>query len=217
MRSSAIPAALLAVLTAAANAQVFYNTTTRMLECPPGRNAFCDDYLPLSSNVIIRCYGRRAVPANCNDNLAGVYPIGIKDSAKCFDSLNGVVACSYNGFVYPDGGNPYQLPAAFAQYLQGTNASSTNTSTTPTMSMNLPSGPGFVMPTPKPTSVPLAPGSGGFYNVTTVTGSGLASLTGHFPIPRPTAPIISGASRSVISIALSLLLGALICVVVCYM
>ncbi|KAL8670931.1 MAG: hypothetical protein Q9168_004546 [Polycauliona sp. 1 TL-2023] len=181
-----------------------------MLECSSGRRTFCDNYLPLSTNVIIRCYGRRAVPANCNDNLAGIYPVGVKDSAKCFDSLNGVVACYYNGFVYPDGGNPFQLPAAFAQYLQGTNSSSTNTSTTSTISLNLPSGITPATPTAKPTGLPLAPGSGTYYNLTTPTGSGHATPTGNFPILRPTAPFISAASRPLISIALTLLLGAMI-------
>ncbi|KAI4260574.1 MAG: hypothetical protein L6R42_003999 [Xanthoria sp. 1 TBL-2021] len=163
-----------------------------MLECPYGGRTFCDDYMPLSTNIIIRCYGRRAVPANCNDNLAGISPIGVKDSAKCFDSLNGVVACYYNGFVYPDAGNPFRLPAAFSQYLHDTNASSTNTSTTSTMSM---SGSRPATPTPRPTGVPLAPGSGGYYNATTLAGTALATLTGGFSLPRPTAPFVNAASR----------------------
>ncbi|KAI4110345.1 MAG: hypothetical protein LQ339_001512 [Xanthoria mediterranea] len=203
-----------------------------MLECPYAGRMFCDDYMPLSTNIIIRCYGRRAVPANCNDNLAGISPVGVKDSAMCFDSLNGVVACYYNGFVYPDDGNPFRLPAAFAQYLHDTNASSTNSSAASTMStvplwptssgmltvagLNLHAGSGPAMATPRPTGGPLAPGSGGYYNLTTVTGSGLATLTGGFSIPRPSAPpFISGASKLAIGTVFLLVATAMICLVLC--
>ncbi|CAO1597773.1 hypothetical protein XANCAGTX0491_001570 [Xanthoria calcicola] len=214
MKFSTLPTALFALVAASAHAQVFYNSTSHMLECPYGGRMFCDDYMPLSTNIIIRCYGRRAVPANCNDNLAGISPVGVKDSAMCFDSLNGVVACYYNGFVYPDAGNPFRLPAAFAQYLHDTNASSTNSSTTSTMSLNLHSGP--AMPTPRPTGVPLAPGSGGYYNLTTVTGSGLATLTGGFSRPRPSAPpFISGAPRLAIGKVFLHVATAMICLVLC--
>ncbi|CAL8575625.1 hypothetical protein XPA_001538 [Xanthoria parietina] len=150
----------------------------------------------------------------------------------CFDSLNGVVACYYNGFVYPDAGNPFRLPAAFAQYLHNTNASSTNSSTTSTMStvplsptssgmltaaaLNLHSGSGPAMPTPRPTGVPLSPGSAGYYNLTTVTGPGLATLTGGFSRPRPSAPpFISGASKLAIGTVFLLVATAMICLVLC--
>ncbi|KAL8751676.1 MAG: hypothetical protein Q9199_006251 [Rusavskia elegans] len=135
----------------------------------------------------------------------------LQTATTSFDSLNGVVACYYNGFVYPDAGNPFRLPAAFSQYLHDTNASSTNTSTTSTMSMvrlwpiissmltaadlNFQSGSRPATPTPRPTGVPLAPGSGGYYNATTVAGTALATLTGGFSLPRPTAPFVNAASR----------------------
>ncbi|KAL8804538.1 MAG: hypothetical protein Q9223_005670 [Gallowayella weberi] len=205
-----------------------------MLECPyGGGRSYCGSYMPLSSNIIIRCYGRRAVPANCDDNLAGIDPVGVKSSALCFDSLNGVVACYYDGFVYPDGGNRFPLPAAFAQFIHNT---TTNTSSA---AISIPSAIGMAspgsnivlvltkagynfstghhptMPAPRITGVPGGlpggpggpggPGSGGYYNMTTVTGSGLATLTGVYQSPqhaRPTTTFTGGSSSLTVSVCL---------------
>ena len=71
------------------------------------------------------------------------------------------------------------------------------------------SGRSSAMPTARPTGVPIAPGSGGYYNLTTVTGSGLATLTEVFSPPRPTTPFISAASSLTMCMYTGMLFGIL--------
>lgn len=54
--------------------------------------------------------------------------------------MAGGAACYYDGLVYPDDGNTYALPPGWTQFLHNaTNGSlTTTTSTTSTISMNLP-------------------------------------------------------------------------------
>lgn len=65
----------------------------------------------LSSNIIIRCTAGVGQPGNCNDNLAGLDPIGVKSNALCYQSTDvaGDAACSFNGTAYPDSGTPYKI------------------------------------------------------------------------------------------------------------
>ncbi|MCJ1381596.1 hypothetical protein MMC17_004707 [Xylographa soralifera] len=66
-----------------AHAQVTVNGTTAF-QCPgaaAGKN-FCAA-ASLTSNIIIRCAGTVGQPGNCDDNLAGVPPVGVKDFAPC--------------------------------------------------------------------------------------------------------------------------------------
>jgi hypothetical protein len=52
----------------------------------------------LKTNIIIRCVDGCPQPGNCNDNLAGVPPVGVKVNALCYqDSATaGNAACTFN-------------------------------------------------------------------------------------------------------------------------
>lgn len=76
--------------------------------------------------------------------------------------------------------------------------------------LNFPSGYGPNLPTAKTTGAAVAPGSGGYYNITTVTGPGLATLTGLYLHPRPTAPFTSIASRLVLGVCTGMSLAVLV-------
>ncbi|KAF6221243.1 hypothetical protein HO133_002098 [Letharia lupina] len=100
---------LLTANAAPATAQVTFNTSTYQFICPstPPNAAYCAGP-SLTSNIIIRCTGTSGQAGNCNDNLAGVPPLGVKDFAPCYESspAAGDAACSYGGTVYPDGVGP---------------------------------------------------------------------------------------------------------------
>jgi len=94
-----------------ATAQVVYeNGEYKCLGESAGKD-FCAG-TSLETNIIIRCTGEKGQPGNCNDNLAGVPPVGVKTFAPCYQSSNsaGDAACSYNGMAYPDSGEPYPIP-----------------------------------------------------------------------------------------------------------
>ncbi|OCL11237.1 hypothetical protein AOQ84DRAFT_386971 [Glonium stellatum] len=68
----------------------------------------------LSTNIIVRCTNGIGQPGNCNDNLAGIPPVGVKPFAPCYQTSDvaGDAACSWNGIAYPDNGSPYPIPGA---------------------------------------------------------------------------------------------------------
>ncbi|MCJ1370665.1 hypothetical protein MMC20_001878 [Loxospora ochrophaea] len=109
-----------------------------------GSNVCASD--SLTSNIIIRCSNGTGYAGNCNDELAGLPPIGVKLSALCVSSLlshssslslipnlgyesgnmTGDAACSFNSMVYPDSGDPYPVPGSSSAAM---NSSSNDTST----------------------------------------------------------------------------------------
>ncbi|MCJ1245384.1 hypothetical protein MMC30_002588 [Trapelia coarctata] len=104
-------AAVLATYLTAINAQVVYTNGTFQCLGPAADKNFCAGD-SLSTNIIIRCTGTKGQPGNCNDNLAGVPPVGVKTFAPCFQTSNttGDAACSYNGIAYPsDGRAPFNI------------------------------------------------------------------------------------------------------------
>ncbi|KAF6232759.1 hypothetical protein HO173_008973 [Letharia columbiana] len=109
MHLSPILPLLLITTAAPATAQVIFNTSTYQFICPstPPNAAYCAGP-SLTSNIIIRCTGTSGQAGNCNDNLAGVPPLGVKGFAPCDESspTAGDAACSYGGTVYPDGVGP---------------------------------------------------------------------------------------------------------------
>ena len=69
----------------------------------------------LSSNIIIRCDAGKGYAGNCNDDLTGVDPPGVKAEALCYQSSSttGDAACSYGGLVYPlNRSAPYRIPSS---------------------------------------------------------------------------------------------------------
>ncbi|KAF7507491.1 hypothetical protein GJ744_010422 [Endocarpon pusillum] len=106
---SAIALALIGA--AYTSAQVEYNNGSFVCAEPDAN--YCAGN-SLSTNIIIRCTGTEGQPGNCNDNLAGIPPVGVKSSATCYQSSPsaGDAACSFNGIVYPeDGSEPFPVPS----------------------------------------------------------------------------------------------------------
>lgn len=107
-------AALVAGLHTFADAQITVNDNGT-ISCPATGSAFCAGD-SLSTNIIVRCPtpGGQGQPGNCNDNLAGVPPVGVKLFAPCYQTspTAGDAACSYNGIAYPDSGASYAIPGA---------------------------------------------------------------------------------------------------------
>jgi hypothetical protein len=97
-------AIIAAALASAASAQVTYDPNTGKFTCAVPNGVYCAGD-SLSTNIIIRCSNGVGQPGNCNDNLAGIPPVGVKSSALCYQSSLTAAdgACSYNGVAYPDG------------------------------------------------------------------------------------------------------------------
>ncbi|KAK3081436.1 hypothetical protein LTS18_006672 [Coniosporium uncinatum] len=106
-------AALFLALVASAQAQLAFDSSTGTYSCPVPEGAYCAGD-SLSTNIIIRCTSGTGQPGNCNDNLAGISPIGVKSSAQCYQTSvsAGDAACSFNGLAYPDSGMPYPIAGA---------------------------------------------------------------------------------------------------------
>jgi len=105
------------------------------VHCPKdGFNTCAGD--SLSTNIIIRCAdsanGVCPQPGNCNDNLAGVPPVGVKTDAKCWQEspTAGNAQCVFNCVAVTklDGTKFYPLGCTSASSSSST-ASSTSTST----------------------------------------------------------------------------------------
>ncbi|KAK6504556.1 hypothetical protein TWF481_006497 [Arthrobotrys musiformis] len=109
---------------AAVNAQVVYNETSGTFQClgdAVDKNFCAGD--SLTSNIIIRCNGEQGQPGNCNNNLAGVPPVGVKTSALCWQTseTSGDAACSFDGIVYSNGSSfPIPSPSSSSSTVEPT-------------------------------------------------------------------------------------------------
>ncbi|EWC48833.1 hypothetical protein DRE_00138 [Drechslerella stenobrocha 248] len=130
----------------------------------------------LSSNIIIRCTGEKGQPGNCNNNLAGVPPIGVKTGARCWQTseTSGDAACSFDGIVYSDTGASFPVPSK--------SSSSTATSASSVSSASYHSA-----PPPPPSYTPLSstrstavytPLTPSYGNTTTTASSTHTTVTG---------------------------------------
>jgi len=130
---------------ATASAQLtFDNGEFKCLGSAAGKN-FCGGD-SLQTNIIIRCSGETGQPGNCNDNLAGIPPVGVKSFAPCYQTSNttGDAACSFNGIAYPDTGNSFPIP--------GASSSSSSSSAAPTYGASTSSAPVYTSSAPVYTS-----------------------------------------------------------------
>ncbi|MCJ1427688.1 hypothetical protein MMC29_005593 [Sticta canariensis] len=127
--------AILSTTLALVCAQVVVDPTTGRITCPvsagPTSLAYCAGE-SLVTNIIIRCRGTFGQPGNCNDNLAGIPPVGVKYS-PCYQSspLAGDAACSYDGIAYPDNGSPFRIPSNVNTSTSSFTAISTSDISTP--------------------------------------------------------------------------------------
>ncbi|MCJ1233196.1 hypothetical protein MMC14_001151 [Varicellaria rhodocarpa] len=105
-------AAFVASFLSLVSAQITYENGTFVC-ASSAPSAFCAGD-SLSSNIIIRCTSGIGQPDNCNDNLAGVPPVGVKSFALCYQSspIAGDGACSFNGIAYPDSGASFPIPGS---------------------------------------------------------------------------------------------------------
>ncbi|MCJ1314000.1 hypothetical protein MMC25_007680 [Agyrium rufum] len=87
------------------------NNGTIVCSGPAANQNFCAGN-SLTSNIIIRCSKGIGYGGNCNDNLAGIPPVGVKSAALCYQTspTAGNAACSFNGIVYPDSGPSFAIP-----------------------------------------------------------------------------------------------------------
>ncbi|MCJ1281841.1 hypothetical protein MMC26_001164 [Xylographa opegraphella] len=156
------------------------------IQCPvaaAGKN-FCAA-ASLTSNIIIRCSGTVGQPGNCNDNLAGVPPVGIKDFAPCYQSspTTGDAACSYNGIAYPDSGPPFNISS-------GAPISSSSSSPAPSASTT-----SLTSTSPTPTASSTSSGPTSSFSTTLVTPY-VPLGTGAVPIATTTAATNSTSSSA---------------------
>ncbi|EPS43043.1 hypothetical protein H072_2969 [Dactylellina haptotyla CBS 200.50] len=116
----------LALASAVSAELVFDNGEFKCLGDSAGKNFCAGD--SLQTNIIIRCTGEKGQPGNCNDNLAGVPPVGVKTFAPCYQTSNttGDAACSYNGIVYPDSGSSFPVPGSSSSSAAPTYGSATS-------------------------------------------------------------------------------------------
>jgi len=86
------------ILSLVASALAVSNCTSTIYNCPAtgSFNVCAGD--SLKTNIIIRCVNGCPQPGNCNDNLAGVPPVGVKTDAFCYqDSATaGNAQCTFN-------------------------------------------------------------------------------------------------------------------------
>ncbi|MCJ1357451.1 MAG: hypothetical protein MMC33_007447 [Icmadophila ericetorum] len=161
MKSFIVAAAIVVAAISGASAQFTINpngTITCAASDPNGD--FCAG-ASLSTNIIIRCTSGVGQAGNCNDNLAGVPPVGVKDFAPCFQSspTAGDAVCSFNGIGYPSNGSAsFPLPGTNTTATTTVTVTSTSTSSVPvvtstlvsgnaTVTVGTPTGTGSVQPT----------------------------------------------------------------------
>ncbi|KAG4436771.1 hypothetical protein IFR05_007746 [Cadophora sp. M221] len=138
-------ALVLAATAAFATAQVTYDDATGKFICPADKpnGAFCAGD-SLGTNIIIRCTNGVGQPGNCNDNLAGYFPFGVR-SSQCWQSspTSGIAACAKNCIVQGGSGTyngTFTLPNCTPIPQSSSSASSSTTS------------PGYPTYSPEPTT-----------------------------------------------------------------
>ncbi|EOD43715.1 hypothetical protein UCRNP2_9566 [Neofusicoccum parvum UCRNP2] len=96
--------------------QYTYNETTGAYTCSTASGAYCGGS-SLSTNIIIRCTNFVGQPGNCNDNLAGIKPVGVKPAASCYQTsaTSGDAVCSFNGVGYPENDSAAAFPICNAR------------------------------------------------------------------------------------------------------
>lgn len=155
----------------------------------------------LDTNIIIRCTNGVGQPGNCNDNLAGYFPLGVRDS-QCYETAkdSGFGACMKNCIVQGSSGNingTITLPdctpdidpsatSSMAQSTQGLNTSTTITSTSTTTYAD-----SYTTTTRTFTTTYCPTSTGAYYP----TASGGANGAGS-PPSNGTAPYAPGSSGS---------------------
>ncbi|MCJ1483630.1 hypothetical protein MMC06_003798 [Schaereria dolodes] len=108
-------AAIIAIFITLVHSQVTFSNNTFQCLGASENKAFCAGD-SLQTNIIIRCVGTVGQPGNCNDNLAGIPPVGVKVFAPCFQSspTAGDAACSFDGVAYPDNGSPFNISSGLS-------------------------------------------------------------------------------------------------------
>merc|ERR1711939_715235 len=208
-------ALLIAATAAFASAQVTYDDATGKFICPADKpnGAFCAGD-SLGTNIIIRCTNGVGQPGNCNDNLAGYFPFGVR-SSQCWQSspTSGIAACAKNCIVQGGSGTyngTFTLPNCTPIPESSSSASSTSSSGYPTYSPEPTTTKTYINPgpstyTPEPTTTKTyvnphptycpptsSPSTLSTLKSTYVQPSGTGSPSGH-PIPSgngtvPTSP-----------------------------
>ncbi|OCK82306.1 hypothetical protein K432DRAFT_380535 [Lepidopterella palustris CBS 459.81] len=177
MKTSSVLAAVLTATITLVQGQITTNENGT-ITCAIPDGDYCAGK-SLTTNIIVRCTNGIGQPGNCNDNLAGVPPVGVKTFAPCYQSSDvaGDAACSWDGIAYPNNGQPFPIPG-------GNGASSS--SLTPTSSATSSS------------SVVVSTGTGystGSVSYSTPTGS--LSLSYTPTAPTSTLPVFTGAAARV--------------------
>jgi len=167
--------ALIAAAASIANAQVTFNDTTNTFTCSgfAENHNFCAGD-SLATNIIIRCTGTVGQPGNCNDNLAGIPPVGVKTFAPCYQTSNtsGDAVCSFNGIGYPeDGSQPFPLPGVSTTSSVTTASSTSSSTSSSTISSS------FSTSSSTSTTTAVSPVSTTITTITTITSAPVITTT----------------------------------------
>lgn len=174
----------LAAVAAVSAELVYENGEFKCLGDAAGKNFCAGD--SLQTNIIIRCTGEKGQPGNCNDNLAGVPPIGVKTFAPCYQTSNttGDAACSYNGMAYPDSGEPFAIPGSSSSSAAPTYGASTS-SAAPTYGASTSSVPVYT------SAPPVYSSSAPVYPTISYSNSTLSTVTGTVTVTTTSCPTTS--------------------------
>jgi len=171
-------------LVASALAGIAQNCTSAAINCPAtgSFNVCASD--SLKGNILLTCVNGCPQPGNCNDNLAGVPPVGIKSGASCYQDspTAGNAQCTFNcvSVVKHDGTTFYPLGCTSSSPTSGPTSTTTSASV---------SGSGGSSPNTSlnPTGTGTSGGSGGH-------GGGVVSSTTYFTTTLPGGQVSTGSS-----------------------
>jgi len=181
-------------LVAAAVSGALSQSLTPGAPCPPGGGDFC---VSSFSNIILRCSTNGTdgvlVAGNCNDNLAGVPPVGVKTDAICGNSTVNNADC----FLPP-------YPPFIVNPNTSTTTTTTSTSTSASTSSSTSASGSAPCPAPAPSApapapAPSAPAPAPAPASTGSTNSTLTTTTSETGTQTTPSPTTSTSSSTTIS------------------
>jgi len=176
------------------------NCTSNVYNCPATGSFNVCSSDSLKGPIIIRCVNGCPQPGNCDDNLAGVPPVGVKTSALCYQDspTAGNAQCTFDCVAVTklDGSSFY--PVGCSSSSSSSSSTTTTTKSASSTSSGPPSGPSSGTVTSSPTG-----GSGGSPggNNGGGGGGGVVSSTTYYTTTLPGGQVSTGTSVVAIATA----------------